>query len=147
MFVAALLALAGCNPHMYDDVPALHDVKPAEVPGTWVGYDRTNVVLRPDGKADIRLLDGQGWDFDDKWRLSGTGTWKLTDQPTGWNDGQHVQLTLTSRTAVAADRLQGPKTYTWTFDLERDDKEALTLYFFFGDPDSRSRYILEREEP
>ncbi|MFE0511024.1 hypothetical protein [Streptomyces sp. NPDC058964] len=101
VFAVWLLALTGCTPHMYDDVPALHDVKPAEVSGSWLGYDRTNVVLRPDGKADIRLLDGQEWDFDDGWRLSGTGTWRLTDQRTGWNDGRHVRLTLTSRTAAA----------------------------------------------
>ncbi|MER5533415.1 hypothetical protein [Streptomyces mirabilis] len=145
---------------MYDEVPALHDAKRAEVSGSWIGYDRTSVVLRPDGKADIRLLDGQEWDFDDGWRLSGTGTWKLTDKRTGWNDGRHVQLTLTSRTAVATrapepnepldpptDRPQTPKTYTWTFELRRDDKKALKLYFFFGDPDSRSTYILQRGEP
>lgn len=160
MFVVCLLALAGCGPHTYDAVPALYDAKPAEVSGSWIGYDRTNVVFRPDGKADIRLLDGQEWDFHDRWRLSGTGSWKLTDRRTGWSDGRHVQLTLTSRTAVAtrapepgeplappADRSEAPATYTWTFELERDDKEALTLYFFFGDPDSRSTYVLERAEP
>ncbi|MFF3334152.1 hypothetical protein ACFYWX_32165 [Streptomyces sp. NPDC002888] len=143
---------------MYDDVPALHDAKPAEVAGSWLCYDRTRVVFRPDGKADIRLLDGQEWDFDDRWRLSGTGTWKLTDKRTGWNDGQHVQLTLTSRTSVATrapepneppdpptNLPQAPKTYTWTFELRRDDKEALGLYFFFSDPDSRSTYVLQRE--
>ncbi|MFD9657306.1 hypothetical protein [Streptomyces mirabilis] len=162
VFAACLLALAlaGCNPRMYDEVPALHDAKRAEVSGSWLGYDRTNVVFWPDGKADIRLLDGQEWDFDDRWRLSGTGTWKLTDRRTGWNDGQHVQLTLASRTAVAtrtpepneplaspANGPQTPKTYTWTFELRRDDKEALKLYFFFGDPDSRSTYVLQRGEP
>ncbi|MGW5213880.1 hypothetical protein ACWEQO_22420 [Streptomyces sp. NPDC004051] len=45
------------------------------------------------------------------------------------------------------DRSEAPKTYTWTFELERDDREALRLYFFFGDPDSRSTYILERQGP
>ncbi|MCF3130796.1 hypothetical protein [Streptomyces olivochromogenes] len=160
VFVACLLALTGCNPHMYDDVPALHDAKPPEVAGSWLGYDRTHVVLRPDGKADIRLLDGLEWDFDDRWRLSGTGTWELTDKRTGWNDGQHVRLKLTSRTAVATrapepddppaptgDSPRIPKTYTWTFELRRDDKKDLELYFFFHDPDSRSTYILQREGP
>ena len=160
VFVASLLALTACSPHMYDDVPALHDAKPAEVAGSWLGYDRTNVTLRPDGKADIRLLDGQEWDFDDRWRLSGTGTWKLTDQRTGWNDGQHVQLTLTSRTAATdrppepdepvarpTGRTQPPKTYTWTFELKRDKSKALELYFFFSDPDSRNTYVLEKREP
>lgn len=154
------LTLAACaNPHMYDDVPALYDAKPAEITGSWDGYDRTNVVFHPGGRADIRLLDGQEWDFDDRWRLSGTGTWNLTDKRMGWNDGQHVRLTLTTRTAVASrapepdelplaptDHPQVPKTYTWTFELRRDDSKALELYFFFHDPDSRSTYLLLRKK-
>jgi hypothetical protein len=156
----ALLALTACNPHMYDEVPALHDVKRDEVTGAWNGYDRTRVVFRPDGTADIRLLDGREWDFDEGWRLSGTGRWQLTDRRTGWNDGRHVRLTLTSRTAVTTrpqtpeefrpspeDLAPAPAAYTWTFELRRDDTEALELYFFFGDPDSRSTYVLEREKP
>jgi hypothetical protein len=55
VFVACPLALAGCNPHVYDEMPALHDTKRAEVSGSWIGYGRTNVVFRPDGRADIRL--------------------------------------------------------------------------------------------
>lgn len=157
VLAVCLFALAGCNPRMYDEVPALHDAQQTEVWGSWACYDRTSVVFRPDGTADIRLLDGQEWDFDDGWRLSGTGTWKLTDQRAGWNDGQHVQLTLTSRTAVATrtpepdepsapptGRPQAPGTYTWTFELPRDDRKELGLYFFFSDPDSRSTYILQR---
>ncbi|MEV5984276.1 hypothetical protein AB0L85_04565 [Streptomyces sp. NPDC052051] len=158
MFVACLLALVGCNPHMYDSVPALYDAKRSEVPGTWLCYDRTTVVLRPDGTADIRLLDGQEFDFDHRWRLSGKGRWKLTDQRAGWNDGQHVRLSLTARTGAAtrepepgetsdaADAPPPPRTYTWTFELERDDEDALRLYFFFGDPDSRSTYVLVRQD-
>ncbi|MFI1440542.1 hypothetical protein [Streptomyces fructofermentans] len=155
-----LAALAGCTPHMYDEVPAVQDAKRSEVSGTWIGAERTNVVLRPDGKADIRLLDGQEWDFDERWRLSGTGTWQLTDEPAGWNDGRHVRLTLTSRTSVAqrvpdpdepvapmTEEPETPTTYTWTFELRRDRTKALGLYFFFGDPDSRSTYALEREAP
>ncbi|MER7683494.1 hypothetical protein [Streptomyces sp. NPDC097610] len=46
-----------------------------------------------------------------------------------------------------ADRPQTHKTYTWTFELRRDDKEVLELYFFFSDPDSRSTYVLQRGEP
>jgi hypothetical protein len=146
---------------MYDDVPAVHDARPAEVPGSWIGYDRTSVTLRPDGKAVIRLLDGQEFDFDERWRLSGTGTWKLTDEQTGWNDGRHVQLTLTTRTAVTTrapdpssppspeedEQPRPPKTYTWTFELRRTGRKALELYFFFGDPDSRSTYVLRRQAP
>ncbi|MFG3305511.1 hypothetical protein [Streptomyces wuyuanensis] len=156
--IACLFVLVGCNPHMYDDVPAVHDAKRAEIVGTWLCIDGTEVTLRPDGSAVISLLDGQEFDFDDRWRLSGTGEWELIDERAGWNDGQHVRLTLTSRTASAtrtpdpAERLgpspgqePAPETYTWTFELQRG--KQLTLYFFFGDPDSRSAYVLERKQP
>ncbi|MFE0511023.1 hypothetical protein [Streptomyces sp. NPDC058964] len=43
-----------------------------------------------------------------------------------------------------ADSPPAPRTYTWTFELRRDDRKALELYFFFGDPDSRSTYVLQR---
>lgn len=157
VLVAGLFVLVGCNPHMYDDVPAVHDAKRAEIVDSWRCVDSTEVTLRADGTAVIRLLDGQEFDFDDRWRVSGTGVWELTDERGGWNDGQHVRLTLTSRTASATrtpapDESLGssagpepaPETYTWTFELQRNDKKRLLLYFFFGDPDSRSAYVLER---
>ncbi|MEU1277364.1 hypothetical protein [Streptomyces sp. NPDC005805] len=156
--IACLFVLVGCGPHMYDEVPALHDVKSAEIAGSWVCTDGTEVTLRSDGRAVVSLLDGQEFDFDDRWRLSGTGEWELTDKRAGWNDGQHVRLTLTSRTAStmrtpdptrrlypASDQGPAPETYTWTFELQRDDENQLLLYFFFGDPDSRNAYVLERE--
>ncbi|MGW3661127.1 hypothetical protein ACWD6R_38270 [Streptomyces sp. NPDC005151] len=158
--LACLFVLVGCNPHMYDEVPAVHDAKRAEIVGSWLCSDGTEVTLRPDGKAVIRLLDGEEFDFDDGWRLSGTGAWERTDERTGWNDGQHVRLTLTSRTASATrapdpgERLDAlgehapaPETYTWTFELQRDNREQLMLYFFFGDPDSRSAYVLKKRQP
>ncbi|MET7632804.1 hypothetical protein OG830_37845 [Streptomyces sp. NBC_00121] len=37
--------------------------------------------------------------------------------------------------------------YTWTLELRRDNREELELYFFFGDPDSRSTYVLTRKQP
>ncbi|MFF8537367.1 hypothetical protein ACF07B_36280 [Streptomyces sp. NPDC015532] len=156
--LAGLLVLVGCSPRMYDEVPAVRDAKRAEIVDSWRSADSTEVTLRADGTAVIRLLDGQEFDFDDSWRVSGTGRWKLTDERTGWNDGQHVRLTLTSRTA-SATRTPGPgelepsagpepapETYTWTFELQRNDKKRLLLYFFFGDPDSRSAYVLERAQ-
>ncbi|PTH86927.1 hypothetical protein C9J60_19835 [Streptomyces sp. A244] len=142
---------------MYDEAPAVHDAKRAEIVGSWLCTDGTEVTLRPDGKAVVRLLDGQEFDFDDRWRLSGAGAWELTDERTGWNDGQHVRLTLTSRTASAtrtpdpaepsAEHEPAPETYTWTFELQRDARKQLMLYFFFSDPDSRSAYVLERKRP
>ncbi|MCX5343353.1 hypothetical protein [Streptomyces atratus] len=115
--------------------------------------------MRKDGTAVVKLLDGQEFDFDDQWRMSGTGTWELTDRDIGWGDGQHVSLSVTRRTASAWRGVKGaeeeavgsadlrepaPDTYTWTLELERGDK-GLALYFFFSDPDSRSTYYLEKE--
>ncbi|MGV9276877.1 hypothetical protein [Streptomyces griseosporeus] len=151
LLAACVLPLTACNPHQYDEVPAVHDARPTELPGTWLGYDHTTVTLTPDGKATISLLDGQEFDFDEGWRVSGTGTWKLTTHRTGWNDGQHVKLTLTTRTESTTRpeptprTSPAPSTYTWTFELRRTEKKALQLYFFFGDPDSRSTYVLERQ--
>ncbi|MFI8438650.1 hypothetical protein ACIGJO_33960 [Streptomyces sp. NPDC079020] len=158
--LACLFVLVGCSPHMYDAVPAVHDAKRAEVVGSWLCVDSTEVAFQPDGRAVVSLLDGKEFDFDDGWRLSGTGLWELTDKRTGWNDGQHVRLTLTSRTASATrapdpdeplDTPGGngpaPETYTWTFELRRGAGEQLALYFFFGDPDSRSTYVLNKRQP
>ncbi|QIQ03644.1 hypothetical protein [Streptomyces liangshanensis] len=163
--LTCLLASAGCaGPYTYAEVPALRDVKRSEIVGSWYCVEGTEVTLRPDGKAVVRLLDGQEFDFDDRWRLSGSGTWALTDERMGWNDGQHVRLSLTSRTASAtrapdpaepfdasAEPPEAPATYHWTFELrrnkKRDKQEGVELYFFFGDPDSRSTYVLERQRP
>ncbi|MCZ7459706.1 hypothetical protein [Streptomyces sp. WMMC940] len=101
----------------------------------------------------------QEFDFDDGWRLSGTGQWELTDERTGWNAGQHVRMALTSRMASAtrtpdsaeldpsSEHEPAPETCTWTFELQRDDMKQLLLYFSFGDPDSRSSYVLQRKQP
>jgi len=153
--MTSVLLLSGCNPHMYDPVPGASDVRPAEVAGTWYCIDGTSVTLKPGGKAVVTLLDGQEFDFDDRWRLSGTGTWKLTDADVGWGDGLHVRLRLAQRTAweerhEPKDTAVGlsspaPETYTWTLETDRDKKGRLVLFFLFGDPDSRSMYVLEKK--
>ncbi|MEU9318028.1 hypothetical protein [Streptomyces sp. NPDC048295] len=40
-------------------------------------------------------------------------------------------------------RASAPGSYAWTLELERRGK-GLVLYFFFGDPDSRNTYYLEK---
>lgn len=152
--MCAVLLLSGCNPHMYDEVPGVSDVRLSELTGTWRCVEGTRVELKPDGTAVITRLDGQEWDFYDRWRLSGTGTWSLTGDDVGWSDGQHVRLRLDARTsweeradaedtALDDDGGPAPERYTWTLELDRDAKGGLVVFFLYGDPDSRSDYVLE----
>ncbi|WP_328868940.1 hypothetical protein OHT76_01955 [Streptomyces sp. NBC_00287] len=146
MVLSLLSACAG--PYQYYEGTGLHDATVGEVAGSWKCIEGTRMTLRPDGTAVLQRLDGQDFDFDDGWRVSGTGTWELTDDA----DGQDVHLTLTTRTGVAmraavADAsaaAEPPTTYTWRFYLRRDQREALELFFFYGDPDIGNTYVMTR---
>ncbi|MFF4836698.1 hypothetical protein [Streptomyces sp. NPDC001315] len=121
-----------------------------EAAGSWENVEDTRLTLRPDGTALFQRLDGQDFDFDDGWRVSGTGTWELTDD----SDGQDIRLAMTTRTgfetrdaATAADASASappPATYTWHFYVRRDPREALELFFFYGDPDIGNTYVMTR---
>ncbi|WP_331749498.1 hypothetical protein [Streptomyces sp. NBC_00046] len=108
------------------------------------------MVLREDGTALLEKLDGQDFDFEDGWRLSGTGTWQLTDD----DGGQVVRLALTARTrvdgrssvtATDASTPEPPSTYVWSFYVDRDQHDKLKLFFFYGDPDIGNTYMMARE--
>ncbi|MEU4060829.1 hypothetical protein AB0F25_00130 [Streptomyces wedmorensis] len=151
--VAALLAaLTGClaGPAQYYEGTDVHDATAAEVAGTWKSTEGTAMTLRPDGTATVTRLDGEDFDFDEGWRLSGTGTWSLADDA----NGQDVRLELTTRTKVdkradattpPPDGGDAPTTYGWRFFVDRDEQRGLVLFFFFGDPDAGSTYVLTRE--
>ncbi|MFC9296457.1 hypothetical protein ACFTWH_12450 [Streptomyces sp. NPDC057011] len=150
--VAALLTMAGCNPQLSASVPAVYDARASEIIGTWRCVEGTEVVFHPDRTATVTLLDGQEYDYEGGWRISGPATWRLTaEQPAGWNLGQHVRLDLPARTGAAARggvqeaRQPAPDRYLWTFELRRDERQTLELYFFFGDPAARSSYVLEKD--
>jgi hypothetical protein len=147
----ALTVTTGCGPYQYYGGTGVHDVTEAEVAGSWVNIEDTRVTLRRDGTAVVRRLDGHDFDFDDGWRLSGTGTWELTDD----TEGQEVHLALTTRSGVetradaeAADdgsvRLDPPETYAWDLYVDRDRHEKVRLFFFYGDPDAGNSYVLSR---
>ncbi|MET7653763.1 hypothetical protein [Streptomyces sp. NPDC005486] len=151
MALASTAALSACTagpagPYQYYNGTDLHDATVAEASGTWQGAEETRLTLRPDGTAALHLLDGQDFDFDDAWRVTGSGTWKLTD-PSG---GQRVRLSMTTRTAVGTRAVTPaptaspdvPSTYTWQLYVDRDAHKRLVLFFFFGDPDSGSTYLL-----
>ncbi|MEV5315141.1 hypothetical protein [Streptomyces sp. NPDC052610] len=147
----ALTVTAGCGPYQYYGGTGVHDATEAEVAGSWVNVEDTRVTLHRDGTAVVRRLDGHDFDFDDGWRLSGTGTWELTDD----SEGQEVHLALTTRSGVEtradaekADdgsvRLDPPETYAWDLYVDRDRHEKVRLFFFYGDPDVGNSYVLSR---
>ncbi|MFF9819588.1 hypothetical protein [Streptomyces sp. NPDC014006] len=145
VILAVLTACAG--PYQYYGGTGIHDTTAAEVAGGWENVEGTHVVLRKDGTAVVEKLDGQDFDFEDGWRLSGTGTWQLTD------DGQVVRLALTARTRVEsrsptvtdASAPDPRSTYAWSFYVDRDQHAELKLFFFYGDPDIGNTYLMTRE--
>ncbi|WP_053849422.1 hypothetical protein [Streptomyces sp. NRRL B-24085] len=148
--MVVLAALMGCaGPYQYYGGTGIHDATTAEVAGGWENIEGTRVMLQQDGTALLEKLDGQDFDFEDGWRLSGTGTWQLTDE----EDGQVVRLALTARTRVesrsptTADTSapEPPSTYVWSFYVDRDQHDEVKLFFFYGDPDAGNTYAMTRE--
>ncbi|MFB6840858.1 hypothetical protein [Streptomyces sp. NPDC056361] len=150
--VALLATLTAClaGPAQYYEGTDVHDATAAEVAGAWESEEGTAMTLRPDGTATVTRLDGEDFDFDEGWRLSGKGTWSLTDD----RNGQDLRLELTARTGVdqRADATMplpagtdAPTTYTWRFYVDRNDRRELVLFFFFGDPDGGSTYVMTRK--
>lgn len=93
--------------------------------------------MRADGTAVVKLLDGQDFDFDSQWRMSGTGAGELADQDIGMCGGQYVSLSATRSTSSSWREVKGvdegsvgstdirepaPDTYNGTLELERGDK-------------------------
>lgn len=159
LLTCALLAMTGgWDPqrHAVHPVPAVYDADISEIVGTWRCVDGTEVVFRADGSADVTLLDGQERDYAAGWRLSGPGSWRLTaEQPAGRTLGQHLRLRLPAPSATAAragaapaaGAPQAPQRYAWTFELRRDERGALELYFsfFLGTGPARGAYVLEKD--
>ncbi|MFD8597151.1 hypothetical protein ACFV1L_19325 [Kitasatospora sp. NPDC059646] len=144
--VAALLLTACAGVTQYYEGTGLHDATTAEAVGDWTGRQQARLTLRADGTAVIDRLDGQDWDFDEGWQLSGTGRWELTDR----DAGQELVVDLTARTATglrAVDRRSpapAPDGYRWRFHVKRDRQRELQLFAFVGDPDSGDAYLLTR---
>lgn len=149
--MVVLTVLTACaGPYQYYGGTGLHDATTAEVAGGWENVEGTHVMLREDGTALLERLDGQDFDFEDGWRLSGTGTWQLTDD----DGGQVVRLSLTARTRVErrspatatdASAPEPPSTYAWSFYVDRDQHDELKLFFFYGDPDIGNAYVMTRK--
>lgn len=149
----ALAALTACaGPFQYYEGTGVHDTTAADLAGAWQHAAGAGVLLRQDGTALLEELDGQDFDFDDGWRLSGTGTWQLTDR----QGGQVVRLALTARTGVerrspaptaTASPPPPPAAYAWSLHVGRDRQGGVGLFFFTGDPDAGDTYVLTRAVP
>ncbi|MET9604550.1 hypothetical protein ABZZ17_05715 [Streptomyces sp. NPDC006512] len=152
VLVAALLTMTGWNTQHSapGPVPAVYDADLSEIVGTWRCVEGTAVVFRADGSASVTLLDGQERDYAAGWRLSGPASWKLTsdDQPAGRNLGQHLRLDLPAATGTATrsgTTTRAPGRYSWTFELRRDERRTLELYFFLGPAQGHGAYVLEKD--
>ncbi|GAA2092411.1 hypothetical protein GCM10009759_18110 [Kitasatospora saccharophila] len=152
--------LGACaGPHQYAEGTGTHGVTTAEAAGDWVGADGTRLAPQEDGTARIEHLDGKDYDFDEGWRLSGTGSWELDDR----KSGQQLVLDLTARTSTdtrpaptASPRVTLPSParpgptgapYRWRFELDHDEQQRLVLFFSFGDPDAGNMNVLQRPTP
>ncbi|MFF5487463.1 hypothetical protein ACFY7Y_24460 [Streptomyces virginiae] len=155
---AALLALTGCGAPAQVSRGPVENARSSQIAGTWRYAEGAEVVFRADGTAEVTLLDGQEADYDRDWRISGPATWELTaDQPAGRTPGQHVRLYLPERfgaewrsVAEAWDGTQReaappPESYTWMFELRRDERGLLELYFYIGHWSDKVTYVLEKE--
>ncbi|MER5807651.1 hypothetical protein ABT143_05555 [Streptomyces sp. NPDC002033] len=154
VLACALLAMTGGSPRHYaaPPVPAVYDADLNEIVGTWHCVDGTAIVFRADGSASVTLLDGQEGDYAAGWRLSGPARWRLTDaRDAGRNFGQHLRLVLPAATGTATRAgtvTKAPGRYSWTFELRRDARKSLELYFFLDNgtgPGRRAAYVLEKD--
>ncbi len=145
-----------------------------DVYGTWRGWEGSSLTLRPHAKASTVKLDGQEFDFDDAWRMTGRGTWRLQKPGTyrGGNtvgngsvihlevstaDGPEGSPTAAGTTSptpvapgtpdatVAATRTEPPPTRsTWDLGVTKGKKGELLLFFLTSDPDVRDTYYLTK---
>ncbi|WP_328435219.1 hypothetical protein [Streptomyces sp. NBC_00425] len=78
--MAALVAgTASCVDNRYAPPPPPVKAVGVDLYGTWKGWASSSLTLRPDGVAEVADLDGQEFRFDDGWRMTGTGTWTLSE--------------------------------------------------------------------
>ncbi|MGZ2356104.1 hypothetical protein LRE75_05240 [Streptomyces sp. 372A] len=147
------LLVACAGPAQYYGGTGIHDATATEIAGDWANVEGTRVELHEDGAALLKKLDGQDFDYDEGWRLSGTGAWRLADT----DGGQVVRLALKAPSRVdrrapqaagnsssSADA-QSPSAYNWSLHVDRSErKHELKLFFFCGDPDIGNTYVLTR---
>lgn len=159
---AATLTLSSCVDSRTDPPPPPVKVTAAEIAGTWHGWQGSSLTLGAGAKAAAVRLDGQEFDFDDGWRMTGTGTWSLL-KPGAYRGGNFVgngsviHLEVTPATpakttpspspnpTVAASRTAPPPDKAvWDIGVTKGKKNELLLVFLTSDPDIRDTYYLTK---
>ncbi|MFI7300293.1 hypothetical protein [Streptomyces sp. NPDC050121] len=163
---AAALTLSSCVDSRTDPPPPPVNVTAQDLYGKWIGWEGSSLTLAPDAKASTVKLDGQEFNFDDAWRMTGTGTWSVLKSGTyqGGNTvgaGSVIHLEVrpgaTARASashspsaspnptVAASRTEPPPDRaTWDIGVTRGKKGEILLVFLTSDPDVRDTYYLTK---
>lgn len=168
---AATLTLSSCVDSRTDPPPQPVKVTAQDMYGKWSGWEGSSLTLAPDAKASTVKLDGQEFNFDDSWRMTGTGTWSVL-KPGAYHGGNtvgtgsviHLEVSPTPSAkasvppspsampapspnpTVAAFRTElPPDRATWDIGVTKGQKGELLLVFLTSDPDVRDRYYLTKD--
>lgn len=160
---ALLVTLSSCVDSRTSPPPPPVKASLRDMYGTWKGWAGSSLTLRPDATASVVKLDGQEFDFDDGWRMTGKGTWTLKEPGTyrGGNtvgNGSVVQLSISSEVgaadasaapgsgsteANAASRTASPpEKAVWDLGVMKGEGGEMRLFFLTSDPDVRDTYYL-----
>ncbi|WP_240138186.1 hypothetical protein [Streptomyces sp. MUM 178J] len=140
----------------------------ADLHGTWEGWAGSLLTLRQGGTAEVLNLDGQEFRFDDEWRMTGSGSWSLSE-PGRYKGGNtvgsgyvvHVDVSRRSAedtavgaqapspsplpTEAAARTSPPPEKASWDLGVTKNKAGELTLFFLTSDPDVRDAYYLSKK--
>ncbi|KUL55410.1 hypothetical protein ADL22_00505 [Streptomyces sp. NRRL F-4489] len=124
--------------------------------GEWRGPEGAHFTLSGTREVTAVKIRGQEEDFNDRWSLSGKGSWQVLPSPKIGlvvAEGRFVRLMIKDGQSRFAktddDELNGrspaprpettstsPTTYTWDISVKKG-KMGLELYYVVGDPDHR----------
>ncbi|MFF1920196.1 hypothetical protein ACFVW8_06415 [Streptomyces sp. NPDC058221] len=155
-----------------DPPPAPVKVTAADLYGTWTGWKGSSLTFQPESRAVVENLDGQEFEFDDAWRMSGPGSWRLL-KPGAYRGGNTVgngsviQIKASpgggaGKKDPAAESPEAEKEFTpddvasrtepppekavWDIGVTRSKKGKLRLFFLTSDPDVRDTYYLTKKK-
>lgn len=164
---AMVVLLPACAPdNRKQALPDPVHVEARDVVGVWRGWAGSQVAFRGDGSVSVIDLDGQEFQFDDNWRMSGTGSWKLLGRGEysggeSVGGGQVVKVEIKRRNRDLAQKetagegrrddvkvagrrtAKPPATAEWVLGIA-GSRAKPHLFFLTGDPDGRDTYLLRK---